>query len=559
MPDQSRDRIERILRRWKAAGAHRDLWLQHWEDLARIMVPRRLGFVSEVHAGQRNNEEIFDGTAMRAARGLANSMAQMLRPEGEQWFFIRAAEDALNEDEEARLWLAEAEQRLMRAIFNPRARFRQAVGEADLDLVAFGTACLFIGRSRNLRNLTFRTLHLKNAAGVWDDEGNPEGMFITHWFTLRQASLKFGERNLSQQTQEKIKNGKEATLENEAQFLHVVLPRDNGDPNATLARRLPFAEMWIEVDGKHIVQEGGFHEFPFAVPRWDTSSGEDYGRSPGMIALPDASTSQAMAETILIAGQRQAAPPLFAPNDGSFDAINTFPDAISYYDVDTAIQMRGNPFFPLETGGNLPISRDMQVDIREQIKDAFFRNVFNLPAPRVEGDKMTATEIIERKNEFIREIGPVFGRLETDYLAPTVERSFQIMLRSGSFGEIPESLQGQDVRFEYESPVKRIREQAEATAARLWATEMLGYAQAKPEALDLVEVEELGRFSAESLNLPPRIVASREKMQQLREQRAEAAQAQQEAALIQQAAEVANQGGQAVERFARAEQQGEAA
>ena len=58
-----------------------------------------------------------------------------------------------------------------------------------------------------------------------------------------------------------------------------------------LARNLPFADLVIEVDAKHQVAEAGFHEMPYIVPRWDTSSGEDYGRSPGMIALPDASSN----------------------------------------------------------------------------------------------------------------------------------------------------------------------------------------------------------------------------------------------------------------------------
>ncbi len=549
MPDTEREHVERVLRRWRAADSHKDFWLQHWEDLARVMVPRRLGFVSQVNPGQRNTEEIFDGTAMRAARGLANAMAQMLRPEGEQWFFIRAAEDVLNEIDEARAWLADSEQKLMDAMFNPKARFRQAVGEADLDLVVLGTCVLFIGRSRNLRHLTFQTMHLKNSSVAYDDEGNPDTLFNSHWFTLRQAELKFGRENLSEQTRRKLDGKDDAALEEKARFLHAVTPRPNGDPDALFARNLPFAEEWIELDAKKRVQEAGFHEFPFAVGRWDTSSGENYGRSPGMIALPDAQTSQAMGETILVAGQRQADPPLFAPNDGSFDALNTIPGGIAYYDVETAQQLRGNPFFPLETGGNLPISRDMQQDVREQIEAAFFKNVFNLP---VEGPQMTATEILERKEEFIREIGPVFGRLESDYLAPIVERAFAIMLRAGSFAPVPEVLQGQDVRFEYESPVKKIREQAEAAAARLWATEMFEYSQFKEEAADLVNIDGLGRFGAQALNLPQQVVTPREEVEQIRQQRAEAQQAQAEALALQNAAEIANTGGQAARNITEA-------
>jgi hypothetical protein len=304
-------------------------------------------------------------------------------------------------------------------------------------------------------------------------------------------------------------------------------------------------DIWIELEAKHELAEGGFHEFPFIVPRWDTSSGEDMGRSPGMIALPDADTLQAMGETILIAGQRAADPPLAVPNDGSFDAINTFPGGLAYYDVETAIAVRGNPFFPIESGTNLPISRDMQQDSRQQVLNAFFKNILNLP---VDGPDMTATEIIARKEEFIREIGPVFGRLETDYTAPMVERAFMIMLRAGAFLPIPEVLQGRNLRFEYESPVKRIRQQIEAAAARMWVQELIVLSEVKPEALDLINIDEYGRFSAEALVIPRKIVNGKDVVEAVRQQRAEALQAQQRAMAIQQFAEVAKTGAEAADK-----------
>lgn len=555
MPETNKQEVDRVLRRWRAAQSRKDLWLQHWEDLARLMATRRVGFITERNEGERNNEEIFDGTAMRAARGLANAMAQMLRPEGEQWFFIRAAEDALNEDAEVKAWISAAEDKLMTALFNPKARFRQAAGEADLDLVVFGTAVIFIGRSRNLRHLSFKTLHLKDVAIVYDDEGNPEGLFVVYRYTLRQAELKFGRENLPQEAQEKLRTGKEAVLEEKSRYLHAILPRDGGDPNATLAKNLPFSDRWIDIDQKEVVQEAGFHEFPSAVPRWDTSSGEDYGRSPGMIALPDAATSQAMGETILVAGQRAAAPSLLMPNDSFVDAPNTSPDGIAYYDAQLATEMGRIPIDTLRTGTNLPITRDMQTDVREQIERAFFRNVFNLP---IDGPQMTATEIIQRREEFIREIGPVFGRLESDYLAPLVERSFMIMLRSGSFGPPPDALAGQNVRFEYESPVKKIREQADAAAAQLWAMETIAYAEAMPSALDNINFDETARFRHQALNLPQSLVVSRDQVAEVRQARAEAQQAQAQAAAVAQAVQVAETGSRAVKTVTEATQ-GEAA
>ena len=162
--------------------------------------------------------------------------------------------------------------------------------------------------------------------------------------------------------------------------------------------------------------------------------------------------------------------------------------------------------------------------------------------------RSTAEEIRARKEEFLRETGPVFGRLETGYTAPKVERAFMIKLRAGGFAPIPEILQGRSIRFEYESPVKRIRQQIEAAAARVWAQELIVLSEFKPEALDLINTDELGRFSAEAIGVPPKIVNSKDVVEAIREQRAEAMQAQQEAAAIQQIAEVAKTGAEAADK-----------
>jgi hypothetical protein len=226
-----------------------------------------------------------------------------------------------------------------------------------------------------------------------------------------------------------------------------------------------------------------------------------------MIALPDSNTAQAIQSTLLVAGQRAADPPLAVPDDSTFDAPNTFPGGLAYYDIESARAVGRIPISILETGGNIPLTREMQDANREQIWNAFFRNILRLP---VGGPQMTATEIVARKEEFIREIGPVFGRLETDYTAPIVERSFNIMLRAGALAPIPEVLQGKGVRFEYQSPIKRLRQQIEAAAARAWVEEMVSLADVNPEALDLINVDAYGRFSAKAGGLPYEIINGRE-------------------------------------------------
>lgn len=534
--------IDKLISRWRKLSGDKGLWHQHWDDLARVMLPRRMGFTTTVIEGERRTDDIFDGTPMQAARGLANAIGGMMRPQGLPEIQMVAGDDALNNIGEAQDWLADSTDRLRNAFINPRARYLQVAPEIDQDLVVFGTGVEFVGESLDKNSLLFQSLHLKDVTPFFSEEGTPEGLFHKRSMSVRMLADRFGENALSDRTKQLLKDQQDKKLD----ILHAVIPRKEFQANAMLARNFPIADMWIEIDAKHELSCGGFHEFPFVIPRWETSAGEDFGRSPGMIALPDADTLQAMGETILIAGQRAADPPLFAPNDGAFDAPNTFPGGLSYYDVETATAMRGNPFFALESGTNLPISRDMQMDARQQIFAAFFRNVLNLP---VAGPQMTATEIIQRKEEFIREIGPMFGRYDTEKTAPECERAFMVMLRAGGFAPIPPALQGKNVVFLYDSPIKRIRKQIESAAARQWATEMIELGQVKPEAMDLINVDELARFEAEALGIPHKIVNSPETVSSIREARQQALAQQQQSAGIQTAAEVAKTGAEAANKL----------
>jgi len=516
-----------LIRRERTVRGKQSVWDPHFDDLARICIPRLLGFAETIERGQSRVDDIYDGTPMRAARGLANAIGSLMRPEGEKW--VSVSPGNLDLDDEGFEWLEDSSERLRDALDNPKARFRQATAETDLGLVVFGTAPIFVGESRNLNRLMFRALSLRNAVMDWDEEGLL-AIFRTKKLNVRQAEAAFGKENLGEKAKEFIRSEK---FDEKLTYINAVMPREDRVIRGRFSINMPLASYWVEKESDEIVEESGFHEWAYIVPRMDTSPDEDMGHSPAMIALPDGNTLQAQGETILVAGQRAADPPLFAPNDGSFNEANTFPGGISYYDVSLARQIRGNPVFPLDTGHSLPISREMQADTREQVFAAFFRNVLNLP---VQGPQMTATEVIERREEWIREIGPMFGRLEPEYNVPMIDRAFSVMLRAGAFLPIPESLQGQNVNFEFESPVRRVREQIEATAARIWKDEMLQIAAADPTIMDSVNMDEYARFSAKAAKIPSKLVRSEEEVAQLRQERAEAQQSQAEMDQLEQGA-----------------------
>jgi len=526
-------RAKKLIALYGELKQNKGLFNTNLQAIADVILPRRSGFTQFEPEGERLQDEILDNTAQQAARGLANTIGTILRPE--RFFFIRAEDNDLNDADEALQWMSFVENRMFRAFENPRSQFKQALSEADLDLVVFGTAAVFIGETADLSSLNFHTLHLKNVYFVINADGKVDGLIRRYDMTARQSRQFFGDK--TPMAVKKAEKSQDKNVKKTFEHIQIVMPRE--EKGLSLNHKLPWSNVWMEVSEKEIITEGGFEEFPFAVPRFDTTSGEDWGRGPGHVALPDANMLQAMDETLITAGQKAAEPSLLAPDDGSFNAANTFAGGISYYDAELAKALGRVPIVPLETGARMDIGIEMQRDRREQVKSAFFKDVLNLP---LDGPEMTATEIIQRKEEFIRIMGCAFGRLEAEYTAPMVERSFSIMLRAGAFNPVPEILQGRDIRFEYESPIKKVRLQSQAVAAQAWRNDIMETAQVSPEVIDIFNADEYAKFQHTAGAIPVELINTDEEVAQVRQQRAEQQQAEQEALEAQQLVE----GGQGV-------------
>ena len=527
-----------LLARHRKLKAARRTWEQTWQELAEVLLPRRADFTVETTVdGERRTDNIYDSVPMQARRSLASAIDSLMMPRNVQWFHVRPRNEDLTADEEVMRWSELVSKRMFNAIYSKEARFIQRSGEIINDLVTFGTGVIFIGETKRPGNLLFRSFHLRDTLICESSEGVVDTVMITMKLSARQAEQRFGEENLGEKVRDALRTGK---TDQTFDYLWVVQPREDADRTKLGAMNMPWASVVIEIDSEKKVRESGFMEFPFAVPRWDTTSGEVYGRSPGMLALPDAETLQAMGKTLLVAGQRATDPPLWVLGDGLMSAARTFPGGITYIDGAVARQFGRVPVGELQTSAQIPVGREMQNDLREQIWGAFFRNVLQLP---VNAPRMTATEIIERKEEMLRSVGPVFGQLETDYPAVLTERVFGIMFRAGAFPPPPEALLGQDIDFRFESPILRAKNQIETVGLARQLETLALLIQSQPEMMDNFDGDAIARATPLAGGFPHTWLVPVEQRDAQRQARAEAQQAQQ-------MAEMANQIGGAVGKVA---------
>lgn len=545
---------DRILARHKRITEGRWQFDSLWESVAEILLPRRMGFTSEWVPGSQRTDRIYDTAPMLAARGLASTIDGLIKPKQSQWFEGEPEGVDLLEDPEAAAWVYDSMRRLFREIYRPQARWMQATGEADADLVTLGNAFVMCVDNSARDGFLFRTFHMKDVHFVENADGAVDTVHITERVTIRVAAERWGLKNLSETCQEMFRERQDEKVK----FIQVIEPRHTRDPHNPDSRHKPFAYYVIEEAEKHVVLEGGFDEFPGAAVRWDTTAGEVYGRGPGTLALPDAQTCQQIKRTILKAGHRAVDPPWIVAKNMMQGPAQNKPGGISFFDAVEDAKFSGDPVRQLESRAQLPFGLELLNAEREEVAAAFYRNILNLP---IDGPDMTATEVVQRREEFVREIGAVFGRLETEYITPLVTRAFSIMMRRSirmgfqgpmTFTKPPESIQGAEIQFKFSSPIDKAKKQIEASQTQQWLIRVLETAKVNPDILDLVDVDEAVRFDAEANDVPPKVLRDFETVQALRDHRQQQQAMAQNMEAATQAAGAARDGGAAIRDMAAA-------
>ena len=212
----------------------------------------------------------------------------------------------------------------------------------------------------------------------------------------------------------------------------------------------------------------------------------------------------------------------------------------------------GDAITPLVTGGNIPIGEAMLEGLRNRIRMVFFNDQLQL----IGGNNMTATEIVERTNRMMRLMGPVLGRMESEFLGPFINRSFGVLFRQGRLPEVPEELQtGEEVEIdiEYVSPLAKAQRQTDIQGISQ-AMEMAGpMSQINPGVLEVINAEEAFRYVANLLGVPAKLLNSQE---ELKEQREKQQQAEVAAQQMQQAEQEISMVGQGVDAASKAKDAG---
>jgi len=513
----SDSRVDDIIRRQEKMATDRAIFDSHWREIAERILPRADHFRVNRNAGDKHTERVFDATANLALERFAAAMESMLTPRTQRWHKLKTGEPALDENQEVKEYLDALTQLLFKVRYSPKANFASQANEAYMSLGAFGTGAMFIddmiGHGIRYRSVPLNEIYIaENHQGVVDTVHRRFPM------SARQAAQRFGLNKLP----ETIQRAVEKTPEQNFEFIHAVMPRQDMEYGRKDYKGMKIASCYISIDGRSIVSEGGYHTMPYAVGRYVTGPKEVYGRSPAMTVLPDIKMLNEMSKTVIRAAHKMVDPPLLLQEDGALAAFDMRPSALNYGGVNEQGQQLVHA---LQTNGRVDIGLDMMEQRRKTINDAFLVTLFQI---LVDSPQMTATEAMLRAQEKGALLAPTMGRQQSEFLGPIIEREIDILARAGALPPMPDVLReaGGTVDIEYVSPLNRAQRAEEGVAIMNTLQAIAPLAQIDPTVLDVFDPEMVARELADINGVPAKVMRSTDQMKALNEQKAQAQQAQ---------------------------------
>jgi len=499
--------------RLKGLGADRLTYESTWQDVAQYQCPERGCFQSKgdkPNDGNKSFSLIIDDSATQAGAVLVSGIRGGLSSPSSPWLRLSLADTgfmswaANRKTGQTMNWLQSVQKGIYRVL--AQSNFYSAIYNVYAEQAFFGTGPIFIEESPatmvRFRSLTAGEYYMaRNADGIVDT------LYRSYWMTGEQVTTKWPGKGSND-----IKS--DAGKESWFKITHCVQPNKAHKPDNLDS--FPFESIYYETNTDEILKKGGFFEFPCPAPVWERIGSNVYGSSyPGRRQLGNVKMLQTLHSKNLRAIDKQVDPPTKSTSafSGSVDhrpGGNT--PGLNEKDSLTALYQ-----VQYDNSGVISTIRDT----REQIKLGFHNDLFIL----LLGDRATAQEVVEKKEEKLIQLGPVIENQFTDGLDPILHRVFGIMQRNGAVPPIPMEMadvEGTDIKIEYISLLAQAQKLAGVQSIDRALGLVGGMVTMFPEATDNIDPDATIREYYEMVGVPPRMLRPLDEVANIREGRRQA-------------------------------------
>ncbi|NIS53487.1 MAG: phage tail protein [Phycisphaerae bacterium] len=483
------------------------------KDVSTYILPRRGLYTSDgVKPGEKVAEKyknILNSTATRAARLLPAGMQGGLTSPSRPWFRIRTQERELYNIEDVALWCQIVEDQ-MYSVYNG-SNFYSAVHTLYQDEAGFGQGVLFEEEDPE-KVIRFTVCPPGEYCLAANEKGEVDTLYRRFYWPARDIHQRFGDK-ASDDVKRAVKTP--GSYYKWFEIVHVIEPNKDRNANQIDFTNMPYKSVYFEYQKTDkLLSEHGYNEKPFMAPRWSIEHPEVYGEGPAFDALGVTKMLQAMEKTSCKAADKQVDPPLRVPSKWHKRA-NLLPGGHNYVDANDPKDAIGSLYDVNFDIGQVEAKIQRYEELVERL---FFMDLFTLITDRPE---MTATEVLERREEKLNLLGPVIENQIHELLDPVMERTFNIMQRRGMIPPPPEALMmGTGLKIDYISLLAQAQKMIGIGGMEAYLEKAERIAAIDPNSVIKTDTDAYLEEMAERVAISPRITRDQEVVEQIRAENA---------------------------------------
>lgn len=528
-------RAQELCRIGSALFSKKRPWDALAQDIAENYYPLRADFTTDFTLGTDFAGTVMDGFTINSRETLGNAVDSMLR-QGD-WFSVGTGDEVRDKRAVNAIALERATDLYRGLLRRPQTMFDRAMKEADHDWVAFGNPVLSWEEAPSRDHMVLRAWHPKLCAWMVDETGKVNAVYRRMQMQARNIVRRFKSGTWKGQLHREVEQAARLEPTREFPIMHVLLPIDEvyGD-DAKMLRKHRHSYLSLYLDETHVelLNELGAKTFNYVVPRYRTVSNFPQGFSPMAInSLPDSRMLQQMATVILEQGEKAVDPPLVGAADVFVRDINLYAGGFTSVDLPENGDIR-NAMQVVETGAGIPTGLQLKQDVRQLIAEAWLLNKLFLPNVR----EMRELEVMVRTEEFRRAALPFFNPIESEYHSPVLATGFEMAVNMGYIPAdiFPDELQGEEVAFTFESPLKEAEGQKVVAAFNASVQIIAAGSQAEPELAKQFNIAEAAIDAVRGAGAKPEWIKPEDQRKQAKQQSDQVQDLQRTAALLQQGA-----------------------
>lgn len=529
-------KCEKLNQRYEVLKKERDPWLARWKDVSKYVKPEETSFAAWNRGkySTTDSQYVYSNAPTKAFDTLVAGLAGGATSPARKWFKITPNNPLGGQiPDSVKKWCSDVENILIKTFHDSNTY--NSLHSLYKHLCLFGIGADII--STDPDNVVS---HLVLEPGSFCIQSDSRGVVNTLYrefeMTVAQLVERFGWDNVSNKTRELFESGH---VDNKFLICHAIEPRSVRDHKALDNKNMPFASyyFYLEKGDKEgiILEESGYQIFPVICPRWDVITSNNYGSSPAMAALPNIKQLQVEVKLKLQLLELMADPPLIAPHAARQEPISMMPGSINY---STGLDMEIKPIIN-GTAAIDALTADIY-NLQREIESDFYSDLF-LMIQSQQDDRKTATEIQALKEEKMLVLGPVIERLQHELLEPLIDLTIDALATSDMLPPAPGELaqEGLSLEAEFSSMLAQSQRVEDINAMDRFISAITAVAGSRPEILDNINPDSYFRLYMERMGINPGIALDQNEVDQVRQQRADAAAAAQQAEQMQAAGALA--------------------